>query len=209
MNPGGLMWHKASFGSFILMTALVAAACATIVKGTTQLMTVSSNVEGADIYLDDNKIGTTPYTGEVKKKRKILRVEQEGYQTETLSLSKSLEPWFWGNIIIGGTLGSITDFATGAAFQYAPASYRVELRSAGQSAADFRQQVSVVWFSMIYIDEISRDISQGGGDYISALVALIEESGEKEVDPAVIKDALASSGGDANRFADNMIEILQ
>ncbi len=202
------MRYKTSYGSFTLITALVAAGCATIVSGTTQLMTVDSNVEGADIYLDDNKIGTTPYIGEVKKNKKTLRVEQEGYQTETVALSKSLEPWFWGNIIIGGTLGSITDFATGAAFQYAPASYRVELQSAGQSAADFRQQVRVVWFSMIYIDEISRDISQGGGDYLSALVALIEEDGEKEIDPVAISDALATSGGEPNRFADHMIELL-
>lgn len=202
------MSHRASIGSFTLIAAVVATGCATIVSGTTQLMTVNSNVDGADIYLDDNKIGTTPYTGEVKKNRKTLRVELEGYQTETLALSKSLEPWFWGNIIIGGTIGSITDFATGAAFQYAPASYRVELQSAGQSAADFQKQVRVVWFAMIYIDEISRDISQGGGDYLSALVALIEDDGESEIDPVAINNALASSGGDPNRFADRLIELL-
>ncbi|UCC73029.1 MAG: PEGA domain-containing protein [Gemmatimonadota bacterium] len=202
------MTHKASYGSLTLITALVVTGCASIVSGTTQDMTVTSNVEDAEIFLDGVRIGTTPFTGLVKKNKGQLRVEQEGYETGTLTLSKSLDPWFWGNIIIGGTVGSITDFATGAAFTYAPASYRVELQAEGQSANDFQQQVRLRWFSMIYIDEISRDISQGGGDYLSALVTLLEEHGGEEIDPVAISDALATSGGDPNRFGDCLTELF-
>ena len=91
------------------------------------------------------------------KGQQEIRVEKEGYRTTTLVLSKSLEGIFWGNIIIGGTLGSITDFATGAAYAYAPATYHVEMKANGTSQIEFERRMTVRKFAMIFIDEISQD----------------------------------------------------
>src|SRR5688500_13529188 len=138
-----------------LVIALVASsACATVMQRKNQTITVTSNVEGADVLLDGQRLGTTPFAGVAPKHKSMPMVQKAGYQTASLALSKTLEPAFWGNIIIGGTLGSITDFATGAAYQYAPASYQVELRSASQSEADFAAQVKLRGFAMIYMNEI-------------------------------------------------------
>ena len=101
--------------------SLFITSCATIATGTTQLVTINSNVDGATVSLDGVNVGKTPFTGEIKKNGKVVTIEKEGYKTYTIALSSSLEGLFWGNIIIGGTLGSITDFASGAAYKYAPA----------------------------------------------------------------------------------------
>lgn len=188
---------------------LVAAACATVVSGTTQLMTVTSNVEGAVLYMDGERVGSTPFTGTVPKNKDQLRVEADGYRSETVTLSKQLEPIFWGNIIIGGTLGSITDFASGAAYQYAPATYQVDLQRAGQPEAEYRNQLAVRKFSMVYVDRISRDVSRGSGDYLSALLDLIEYAGAEGIEPSAVRDALAASGGDAVRFGKEAVALIQ
>lgn len=203
------MKRSLSFIGLAVLAGLNIAGCATIVAGSSQSISVTSNVEDAEIYLDGDQIGTTPFTGMVPKNKEELRVEKEGYRTETVSLSKSLEPIFWGNIITGGTLGSITDFATGAAYQYAPASYQVELQAAGQPDSEYLQQLAVRKFSMIYIDEISQDIVDGEGDYLSALVALVNRN-EKvgpEVDGSDVAGALEASGGDPVRFGREVVGL--
>lgn len=186
---------------------LVAAGCATIVAGTTQSMSITSNVDGAEIYLDGEKIGTTPFNGPVKKNGKELRLEMRGYRTSTVVLSKTLEGMFWGNIIIGGTLGSITDFASGAAYAYAPATYQVDLKSAGVSMDQFNQQVAVRKFAMLFIDEISRDLAVGDGDHLSALSNLVSPD-NATVGVEVVRSALSDSRGDQVLFGRAMVASL-
>jgi hypothetical protein len=177
-------------------------------KGSTQPLSVSTNVEGATVYLDNMEIGVTPFTSEVVRGGEMLRVELEGYRTETIALSKSLEPMFWGNIIIGGTIGSIIDYVKGTAYQYAPAAYQIDLQAADQSDAHYQAQFAVRQFSILYADEISRDFSQGGGDYVSALVSLIDNFSEQEVDESVIKDAITNSRGDRVRFGNLIADLI-
>ena len=188
----------------ILLTGV--GGCATIASGKTQAITVLTNVERADVFLDGVMIGTTPFTGPVAKNKSQLRIELDGYRTETLALSKSLDPIFWGNIIIGGTLGSITDFATGAAYVYAPASYQVDLQRADQSQEDFLHEVVVRKFSMIYIDEIALDLSNGGGDYLNALTELVALRGSEATD-ASLEAALIGSAGDPVEFGKAVVAL--
>lgn len=103
--------------------------CATIIKGDNQPLTVNSNVEGADVYLDGMKIGTTPFSGLVPRKKgpTILLVKYEGYKDRKITIDTTVEPVFFVNILSGGVLGSTTDFASESMFKYAPSTYHVDL----------------------------------------------------------------------------------
>lgn len=192
------------------LTIAVVSGCATIASGTTQTISISSNVDGAELFLDGEQIGTTPYTGEVAKGKSTLRVEAEGYRSETVSLSRSLEPVFWGNIIIGGTLGSITDFAAGSAYQYAPATYQVEMQAAGQAEEAYRRQLAVRKFSIVYIDEISRELAtEAGGDYLLALSTLVEEYTGHAPSRDTVAEALRSSRGNPVRFGNTVVDMRE
>ena len=180
--------------------------CATISSGTTQTISVSTNVDGANLYMESGLIGTTPFTGVVEKNQEQIRIELEGYQTQTLALSKSLDPIFWANIILGGTIGSIVDFASGAAYSYAPATYQVDLRRADQSQEDFLHEVAVRKFSMIYIDEIAIDVSNGGGDYLQALTELVRMRGSSATSNAVTR-ALIDSNAEPVAFGDAAVAL--
>jgi hypothetical protein len=188
----------------VLALTAVVAGCASITKGSHQMISISSNVDGADLYLDGMKIGTTPFTGEVPKNKKALTVEKAGYRTETIVLSKSLEGMFWGNIITGGTLGSLTDFATGAAYAYAPASYQVDLKSNDQSATDFGREYTARRFAMVYIDDIARDLGAGSGEYLASLCQILGDAGTSQA----IRGAFQTAGGDPVAFGNAVVALL-
>jgi len=193
-------------GAGILVVAL--AGCATIVAGTQQTISVSSNVDGADVLLDGLKIGTTPFAGPVPKSKGVLTVQKDGYKSATVALATTIEPIFWGNIIIGGTLGSITDFASGAAYQYAPASYQVDLKAAGQAQADFERRVAARKFAMIYLDKVSADLARGSGDYLGALLSIVNGAGAGRAGPSEIRRALVASDAEPVVFGQRVVELI-
>lgn len=194
--------------SCALVGALLTAGCATIVKGSSQTITLSSNVDGAEVFLDGQKIGMTPFVGPVPKNKNILMVQKPGYKTVNVALAKSLEPMFWGNILTGGTLGSITDFASGSAYEYAPASYQVDLKPEGQAQLDFERRVAARKFAMVYLDRISADLAQGSGDYLGALLSIVNGEKQAHADAQSIRRALVASDADPVRFGNQVVDLI-
>jgi len=193
--------------SLIMLLGVFLAGCATIVTGTKQLVTITSNVEGATVYLDGIKIGETPFAGEIKKNGKVITIEKEGYKKYTLALSTSIEGVFFGNIITGGTLGSITDFASGAAYKYTPASFQVELIADGLSLNEFRRNYELKKFAMVNMSNISIDLSNNSGQYLNSLLFLANlEANDNSLQ--IIKDNILKSNGDQVVFGNLMVKLI-
>jgi hypothetical protein len=113
----------AALGAMVLVSG-----CSSIINGKSQSITVNSNVKDAEIKMDGEVVGRTPFTGLVKRAGTAkLTLSKEGYESKTVTLDTAIEPFFWGNIIIGGVLGSTTDGANGNMYKYDPATINVDL----------------------------------------------------------------------------------
>lgn len=187
---------------------VVLSGCATITQGSSQVVSITCNVEGAAVYLDDQKVGVTPFQGSVKKGKKVLRVEMDGYRTETMSLFRKTDGWFWGNVLFGGFVGSTTDGISGAMYVYAPSTYQVDLKSNSQSSREFDQQYAARKYAMINIDEISRDLASTNGEHLTALCELLGGAVPTSVKIERIRSALEASGGDQVRFGNLVVALI-
>jgi hypothetical protein len=111
-----------SFASaLMLMTG-----CATVFKGTDQVLTITSDPDGATVRIDGKPVGVTPLSTKVKKNSAdSIMIEKDGFRTETMPLDKKFD---------GVTLLSIfwdlgtTDFVTGAAYEYQPSTYHFKMK---------------------------------------------------------------------------------
>ena len=95
--------------------------CATIVHGGTQDIRVSSQPSGAVVRVQ-GMATTTP--GVLKLERKgmyTLVFEKEGFNSIEVRLNKTVDGWLFGNILIGGIIGIVIDFVSGAAYKLTPA----------------------------------------------------------------------------------------
>ncbi|MBI2416493.1 MAG: PEGA domain-containing protein [Ignavibacteriales bacterium] len=195
--------------SFLLVAALSIffTSCATIVTGTKQSVSIMSNVDSADVYLDGIKIGQTPFVGEVKKNGKTITVEKKGYKRYSIALSTTLEGLFWGNIITGGTVGSITDFASGAAYKYAPASFQIELIADKAVLENFKMNYELRKFAMLNMSNISIDLSNNSGTYLQSLLYLAHmEMNDNTI--KIVRDKLIKSNGSQVVFGNSIVELL-
>jgi hypothetical protein len=110
-----------------LVAAALSAGCASIVKGTTQSVSLNTpGVVGAQCTLVSEGIGTktvaTPATIVLDKSQHNIAVtcKKECYQDGVGIISSSTEGMAAGNLIAGGVLGLGIDAATGAMNKYNP-----------------------------------------------------------------------------------------
>jgi len=111
----------------ILVLAMVASGCATIIDGSSQPVTFNSSPNGARIYVNGMELGTTPLTMAMKRsKTTMLLAKKNGYEDQQLVLQTKINSWFWGNILLG-VGSSTTDYASDAMIEYSPNMYYITL----------------------------------------------------------------------------------
>lgn len=120
------------FIALVLASTALVSGCSTIVNGKSQSITIDSNVKGAEVLINQVVVGQTPFVGQAPRgSAPQITVRKEGFESRTVVADTGFEPIFWGNIIIGGFLGSTTDAASGSMYKYSPASLNIELRPVG------------------------------------------------------------------------------
>jgi len=131
------MSSNALRGTFIIGCMIVASTltgCASIVSGTSQVVSVetlhtSGNVAGASCKLQNDKgvyYVTTPGTVTVHRAYGDMNVkcEKAGYDAGLATIKSSTKGMMAGNIVFGGFIGAGVDAASGAAYDY-PALFQV------------------------------------------------------------------------------------
>ncbi len=102
--------------------------CASIVNGQTQVLSVKTSMQGAEVHKADctmiNNKGTwyvtTPGTVSVHRSFQDLHVtcNLEGMDPGTVTVKSSTKAMAFGNILFGGIIGVGVDTGTGAAYDY-------------------------------------------------------------------------------------------
>ena len=118
--------------AFILPITLLSA-CATIVNGSSQTVTVSTTPPAATCTVDRvgariGAVAQTPGSVRLDKSKNDLSVtcSKPGFQTATVTKPPSFSGATFGNIIAGGVIGVVVDAASGANYEY-PSDIRLEL----------------------------------------------------------------------------------
>jgi len=153
--------------SLLVLGSILLAGCATIISGTSQAVSIDSNISGATVSVEGSQVGVTPFSGKIPRKRESVAViSKPGYGTQSLTLTTSYNPVailsiFWDY--------STTDCLTGACWEYAPNNYYVNLRTASTTDSNFRKDSELKAFAMTYFNSLRSEIIVGSGEKLDAL----------------------------------------
>jgi PEGA domain len=142
------------------LAGLCLSACATIMHGTRQEVGISSSPTGAEVWVDNVKMGETPVVAKLRRKdTHTVKLILPGYQPYETTITRSVSGWVWGNIAIGGLIGLGVDAISGGMYKLSPeqvsGNFAVE-RAAGLSQED-----------QLYIDVATKP--QQGWEHIGQL----------------------------------------
>ncbi len=98
-----------------LVCAAGASGCATIMAGGPDHVQIATNPPGAQVFVDEQFVGTTPgiVTLDRGHSQGRIRIQAPGYQPVLLMRDKTINGWFWANLCFGGEIGFIIDLVTG------------------------------------------------------------------------------------------------
>lgn len=198
----------------ILVLGLAVAGCASIISGSSQLLSVNANVDGAEVHLVteggvETLLGTTPLTTRIKRGQEgVLRVSADGYRPYSTALNKKINNVFWVNILSGGTFGSSTDYKTGAMYAYEPSTYMVSLQPTGQSTEEregWQRREGLRGFVLLNGQALVSDLAAGQGDYIDVLVDVLAVKLEDRAEAIERWRSVYRASRTAAEFAETMV----
>jgi hypothetical protein len=116
--------------------ALPCIGCASVTRGTTENISISSTPPGATAELsglDNPTACVTPCVVVAKRNADItVTINKEGYEPQVVPLTKEIPGTgavgFAGNVLVGGLVGMGVDAATGAAMDHKPNPVTVTLQ---------------------------------------------------------------------------------
>ncbi len=108
--------------------ALPCVGCASVTRGTTENISISTTPSGATADITGLDIPTaclTPCVVQAKRNADIIvTINKEGYEPQTIPLTKDIPgtgaAGFAGNLLLGGVVGMGVDAVTGAALDHKP-----------------------------------------------------------------------------------------
>jgi len=169
----------------ILLAVGLMAGCATIISGTTDEVTFNSEPQDVEVTVGGKVIGKTPLTVQLDKKSgQSVEFNLEGYKRQTRALSTKMDSWFWGNIVLGGLIGSSTDGISGSIHEYSPNQYFVTMVADSSDSVNSikSDKAKIKEFIVISYQQIITDIARGGGEYLNSLVLMLKVADSKRTE---------------------------
>ncbi len=115
----------------ILAILLIGPGCGTITGGSRdQKVKITSNPAGAAVVVDGQPQGATPAAVDLSRKTEHqVTLSYPGCETAQMTIRRQLNPWLFGNLVLGGPVGLIVDVCTGATHQLSPDEITVQLHN--------------------------------------------------------------------------------
>ncbi|WP_323751422.1 PEGA domain-containing protein [Marinobacter sp.] len=198
--------------SLLLLTLSIlvslASGCASIVTGTDQNLTFNSEPEDATVTVSGRVLGKTPLTVLVDKgTNQSITFEKEGYKTHTAQLSTTTNPWFFGNVVFGGLVGSTTDGVSGAIHEFSPDQYFVTLTPDSPTGLSSSRPRKIKELLIAFSGEIRHELASGGGDKVATILGIIGiDQSEKETTVKALNQLALSNENDLE-LAQTIIDI--
>ena len=124
--------------------AFIIVGCATIIKGTSQDISIQSNPSGAKVTVKTTGgvevwSGVTPASAKLSKKKEyVVTVQLNGYKDATVQVTQSFEAWTIGNLFCGSVIGLIVDAVGGAMWKLEPDQIMVTMATASLENGETR-----------------------------------------------------------------------
>jgi uncharacterized protein YceK len=127
----------------LLAVAIMTSGCATLLTGTKDTISFSSNPQGAVVYKDGVELCRTPCSIPVKRTLNTEDIEfkLDGYDTRLLTLDKKFN--VVSVINLGSLFGWAVDAASGSLVKYGRKSYDLEMRMCSSSVYENPKEIHI------------------------------------------------------------------
>jgi hypothetical protein len=145
-------WEMKNTTSFVALAAslglvITSAGCATIVRGTSHGIGISSQPPGAKVTINNQEYGRTPVSAKLRRKdNHHVVIQLEGYEPYEIVLTRQTSAWLAGNLVfgLGFPIGIAIDAIAGGMYSLNPDQIEAELRPDGPKVVSEDGSIMVI-----------------------------------------------------------------
>lgn len=156
------------------LAVLTLSACGTLFSGSSQMISIDSNVKGVEIYDAGMKLCETPCSVRLKRARgeKTLIAKKETYEDNRVLLGTSVNAIALLDVFF--TYGFSTDLTTGSIWEYAPNNFYVNMmKDAKFSQRNEIREREIRRYILHNWDALRKEAqTSDNGEYLTGLIAL-------------------------------------
>lgn len=122
----------------LITISMLLSGCGTLALGSSQLVRINSQPQGAQIAINGQVLGLTPATVRLSTtSMHIMQVALPGYEPQVIQLNKVFNNWTWLNLlllpagILTGLIGFAIDANTGGMYRLEPSQVNVAFDQMG------------------------------------------------------------------------------
>ena len=127
--------HRPAVASLLCVFAaacLLGSGCATVTRGSKDVLVIESDPPNAEVELSTGESGTTPTSFKLPRRSSIVvTISKPGYETVSVNVNSVVADGgaagMAGNVLLGGIIGAAVDGASGAALNLSPNPVEVTL----------------------------------------------------------------------------------
>jgi serine protease Do len=92
-----------------ISTLLLLSSCSTLINGSKQNISITSNVDSSLVKINEEAVGYTPLNTKIARKgRHVVKIEKDGYETATVQLQKKISKIHYLNFVPSLLIGYLT-----------------------------------------------------------------------------------------------------
>lgn len=127
------MSRKIIFSFNLFLILIIISGCATVFGGyKNKLVIKDGSPPAAEVYLDGQKIGTTPVDQKVSKyllqEGSLIEIKKQGYKTDSIVVKRKINPYYTLVDVLAGGVWLGIDIATGNLYRPATGRIKYELK---------------------------------------------------------------------------------
>lgn len=114
-----------ALGCLLAATLFAGSGCATVTRGSKDVLVIESDPPNAEVKLSTGEAGTTPTSFKLPRRSSLVAtISKPGYETVTVNVNSVVAgggaAGMAGNVLLGGIIGAAVDGASGAALNLSP-----------------------------------------------------------------------------------------
>jgi len=126
------LFPRMGYLAILVGACALACGCATITRGTKDLLVVESEPAGAAVTLSNGMSGKTPASFKLPRNEAVVvKIQKEGYEVVEVNVVPQISgaggAGMAGNVILGGLIGAAVDAGSGAMKDLRPNPVKVKL----------------------------------------------------------------------------------
>lgn len=162
--------------TLILLSLFFLSSCAWIINGRYEELSFDSNVEEVDIYIQNQKVCSTPCITEVKRENKMILIiaKKQGYEDKVIEINKGINVVSFLNFLTTpiGLSSLTTDVSAGAVWEYQPNVFYVLMQTPPKTQAEKinrQTENNIRAFILKNYSELKTDIYATSQEYVNEL----------------------------------------